>query len=106
MRTISCQTTRPAPIFKCLFLSVYALDRKEKEKKNGVKSLPDFRVTHQTFAKPNSRTVRQEGAICVFLCQRVHIGCISCIDRVSFGFFRDTPTIVDTIGNRVSVIHV
>lgn len=97
--------TTCADIQVSIFIRICARSER-KEKKNGMKSLPDFRVTHQTFAKPNSRTVRQEGAICVFLCQRVHIGCISCIDRVSFGFFRDTPTIVDTIGNRVSVIHV
>ncbi len=71
--------TACANIQVSIFIRIYALDRKET-------SLPDFRVTHQTFAKPNSRTVRQEGAICIFLGQSVHVGCNPGMDRVSFGF--------------------
>ena len=66
--------------------------------------LPNFRVAHEAIAKTNSEAMSMEGAVAVFLCDGVHVGGISCRDRVALhALLRcDTPAIVHAATRQVN----
>lgn len=101
--TISCQTTRPAPMFKCLS-SLYQpkLVQARRERRGNA---PDFRVAHQAFAETDRRSVSSERTIRVFCSDRVHVRRRASRDRIALSTFfrRNTPSIVDAIIVNVSI---
>ena len=91
--TISCQTMRPAPIFKwlrstvrCFEMDLHILWR-----------VPDFRVAHEAVAETDRETMGVESTVTVVLGNRVHVRSVSGIDGVALHalLWGNTPPIVN-----------
>jgi hypothetical protein len=62
--------------------------------------VPDFGVAHETFAQADCNAMCRESAVAVILGDGIHIGCVCCLDSVSFETWRsgDAPAIVYAVG--------
>jgi len=97
MRTISCQTTRPAPMLRCL-------DARDanvifRSRKNGEQDdVPNLRIAHESLAESHSCTAGKESSITVILGNGVHVGRVSRLYRVTIlsWLYCNAPTVVDT----------
>jgi hypothetical protein len=86
---------RPAPIFRCLCVPLGQKGDTEEGKVNG----PDFRVSHEPIGKADCDPMRCERAVCVLLCDGVHVRRRAFLDGIALQAFlgSDTPTIMHTV---------
>jgi hypothetical protein len=87
MRTMSCHTMRPAPMLRCLTISIhplfYALDS------------PNLRVAHETLLQADSKTGSVELDKVVVVTDGVHAGGVAVEDGVALLVVGESPAIVN-----------